>query len=321
MKLNRSKWLRKKTLSGLVLGLFSLGLIASGSAWAKDAKMLQLGVPTWPGVTVQSEVAAQLLNVMGFKTKQTNASPAFILNSISSGRLDIYLGGWMPTEAGLINPLADKGDVKIMTTNISNALMGIAVPKYAWEAGVKTIDDLHKYPEKFGKTIYGIEPGSGFNMAIKDAIKNNEHDLGDWQMTPSSTSAMLVQVDRALKKDKWIAFLGWEPHWMNIKYDIKYLKPVGEPKIAGTSSDVLTVANPDMVENYPQVGKFLTQFQISKDTMSTWILKYGYDQIEPKEVATTWITANLDKVAKWLDGVKTLDGDSAIDAVRARYSS
>lgn len=311
-----SKKLKQKLIFGVALCLGATGLVLSGPAAADDDPLIQFGVPTWPGVTVQSEVAAQLLDDMGFDTKQTNASPAFIVNSLRSGRLDVYLGGWMPTEAGLIKPAEKAGEVKVLTTNIANALMGLAVPDYVWDAGVHTVADLNKHADKFGSTIYGIEAGSGFNMAIKKAIKDGRHDLGDWKMIPSSTSAMLVQVDRAVQKEKWIVFLGWEPHWMNVTYDIKYLEPVGEPTIAGTTSDVLTVVNPAMAEKYPQVAKFLTQFQISKQTMSTWILDYGYKQEDPEDVAENWIENNPDKVAKWLDGVTTRAGQPAIEAVR-----
>src|SRR5699024_7250591 len=194
--------------------LLGMAFAASGTALAASKPLIRFGVPTWPGVTVQSDVAAQLLEAMGYETKQTNASPAFIVNSLRSGRLDVYLGGWMPTEAGLIEPAEKKGEVDVLTTNIANALMGLAVPDYVWEAGVHTVADLNKHADKFDSTIYAIEAGSGFNMAIKKAIKDNRHDLGDWKMIPSSTSAMLVQVDRAIQKKNWIVFLGWEPHWM-----------------------------------------------------------------------------------------------------------
>lgn len=319
MNLFRSNFLRKKVVSGIAVCLAAAGLSFSGAAMADDGPLIQLGVPTWPGVTVQSEVAARLLETMGFETKQTSSSPAFIVSSLRSGQLDIYLGGWMPTEAGLIKPPAKKGEVKIMTTNISNALMGLAVPKYVWDAGVHSVADLNKFADKFDHKIYAIEPGSGFNVAIKTAIKNDRHDLGDWDMIPSSTSAMLVQADRAIENQEWIVFLGWEPHWMNVTYDIKYLKPVGEPTIAGTSSDVLTVANPAMVKKYPEIAQFLKQFQISKDTMSSWILAYGYKQKDPEDVAENWIADNPKKVAKWLAGVKTRSDEPAMKAVKAEF--
>ncbi len=139
-------------------------------------------------------------------------------------------------------------------------------------------------------------------------------------MVPSSTSGMLSQVGRSIDREEWIVFLGWEPHWMNVAYDIHYLEAVGDREIADTRSDVLTVANPRLVEQEPEIARFLEQYVVSKDDQSEWVLEYSYNDRESEEVAAEWIGANMDTVAKWLDGVKTRDGESAIEAVRAAYA-
>src|SRR5699024_3265838 len=184
--------------------------------------------------------------------------------------------------------------------------------------GVHSVADLNKYADKFDHKVYGIEPGTGVNIALKKAIKADFEHLGSWRLIASSTSGMLVQVDRAISKKDWIVFLGWEPHWMNAVYDIKYLKAVkDDSEIAHTVSNVLTVVTPEVVDDDPQATKFLTQFQISKPTMSQWILQITKKEREPEDIASQWITDHMDVVAEWLDGVETLDGDSAIDKVRA----
>ena len=280
---------------------------------------VRFGTPTWPGVTVKTEVAARIMEAIGYQTRSTNASPAFAINSLKTDDLDVYLGGWMPTEKHMIEPAQEKGEVEVLATNISGAIMGIAVPEYVWNAGVRSEADLAEHADKFNSKIYGIEAGSGFNDSIKSAIGNDRHGLGGWELVPSSTSAMLSQVGRKIDRDEWIVFLGWTPHWMNVTYDIKYLKAVGEPKIADTRSDVLTVVNPKLRERAPEVAKFLGQYVVDKQHQSTWVLEYSYNDREKGAVASEWIAANLDTVAEWLDGVKTRDGQPAIEAVREAY--
>lgn len=294
--------------------------MATGAAEA-DKPTIRFGVPTWTGVTVKSEVAAQILEHMGYATKQTTASPAVALNTIKADELDIYLGGWMPTEKDMIDPLVEKNQAKVLTTNISDAIMGLAVPKYVWEAGVKSEADLAAHAGKFDSKIYGIEAGSGFNKSIKEAIANDRHGLGGWELVPSSTSGMLAQVERMIQKEEWIVFLGWEPHWMNIRFDIKYLEAVGEPKIAETTSDVLTVANVKLGDRHPNVEKFFSQYVVRKDEQSKWVLDHGQKDIEAETVAADWIADNLDRVSEFLDGVKARDGRPAIEAVKAAVGS
>ncbi len=289
-------------------------------AYAGADGMVRFGVPTWPGVTVKSEVAAQLLEAMGYSTEQVNASPAFALNSLKSDDLDVYLGGWMPTEKHMIDPLVEEGAVDVVATNITDATMGIAVPAYVWEAGVHTEADLAGHAERFSSKIYGIEPGTGFNDAISAAIDNDRHGLEGWSLVESSTSGMLSQVGRAIDREEWVVFLGWEPHWMNAKYDMKYLESVGEAKIAGTRSDVLTVLNPRLGERHADVARLFSQYVVAKDAQSAWVLEYAYNERDAEDVASEWIAANLDTVAGWLEGVETRDGEPAMDAVRARYA-
>lgn len=302
-------------VGGLVVG------VGTPANAAEEAPVVRFGVPTWPGITVQSQVAADLLEAMGYRTKQVSTSPAFALSALRTDDLDVYLGGWMPVEKDMIEPMAKKKQVTVLTTNISNALMGLAVPEYVWDSGVHTVDDLNKYADKFQHKVYGIEPGSGFNDLIQKAIKTNQHNLGDWRMIPSSTSAMLAQVGRAIKRHDWIVFLGWEPHSMNIIWNIKYLRSVGKPTIAETKSDVLTVVNPKLMKSKPQAALFLKQFQVPKKAMSEWILQYKDKKRKATDIATEWIGKHQDLVAKWLNGVKALDGSPAMDGVKAKYVS
>ncbi len=317
----------KRTFKAVALGLAgavalsAMALATGGTAQAASSQTVRFGVPSWPGVTVQSQIAADLLEAMGYKTQQVTSSPAFILKSIETDDLDAYLGGWIPTEKDMIDPLVKKKKAVVLTTNISNALMGLAVPAYVADAGVHTVDDLNKFADKFDHKIYGIEAGSGFNQAIQKAIDTNRHDLGKWKLIPSSTAAMLAQVDDAIKNKRWIVFLGWEPHSMNIRWKLTYLKNVGKPTIASQRSDVLTVVNPKLVADEPDAARFLKQFQVPKKVMSAWIYQDKYKKRMPKDIAKTWISGNLDLVAKWLDGVKALDGKPAIDAVKAKYGA
>ncbi len=298
----------------------TISTVTATATAADDTPTIRFGTPTWPGVTVKTEIAAQLIETMGYDVEQTNASPAFAYNALKSDDLDIFFGGWMPTQKDMADPLIDEGSVKVMATNISDAVMGIAVPEYVHEAGVDTEADLAEFRDRFDGKIYGIEAGSGFNESISMAISNDRHGLGDWEMVPSSTSGMLSQVGRSIDRDEWIVFLGWEPHWMNVAYDIHYLEAVGDREIADTRSDVLTVANPRMVEQERHIARFLEQYTVSKDDQSEWVLEYSYNDRASEEVAAEWIGANLNTVAKWLDGVETSDGGSAIEAVRAAYA-
>src|SRR5690606_18416051 len=65
------------------------------------------------------------------------------------------------------------------------------------------------------------EPGS--NQPLLEMIEVGRHGLGDWELLESSEAAMLMQVTKSLESRDWIVFLGWEPHPMNLMFDLTYL--------------------------------------------------------------------------------------------------
>jgi len=77
--------------------------------------------------------------------------------------------------------------------------------------------------ERFDHKIYGIEPGNNGNRIIAGMIADNRFGLGSWTLVESASRGCLSEVDRALRRSKWIVFLGWSPHPMNLKYQMEYL--------------------------------------------------------------------------------------------------
>ncbi|MFP3533981.1 glycine betaine ABC transporter substrate-binding protein, partial [Burkholderia sp. SIMBA_042] len=92
-----------------------------------------------------------------------------------------------------------------------------------YDKGLKDFADIVKFKKELDGKIYGIEPGSSANAAIQKMIANNQFGLGGFKLIESSEAGMLVSVDRAIREKKWVVFLGWEPHPMNIQIDMKYL--------------------------------------------------------------------------------------------------
>jgi hypothetical protein len=54
-------------------------------------------------------------------------------------------------------------------------------------------------------------------------LKQNFDNLGDFKLVESSEQGMLAQVERAVRDKEPIVFLAWEPHPMNMRFDLRYL--------------------------------------------------------------------------------------------------
>ncbi|MBM7624679.1 ABC transporter substrate-binding protein [Sporohalobacter salinus] len=283
----------------------------------KIDKNIKFGYVNWPGVTVKTEVVKQVLGTLGYKVKTKSLGQQVLFKGMDNDEIDAFLGNWMPTMMVNFKPYKEKGTIVNIKPNVENAVYKLAVPEYVWEAGVKSISDLHKHADKFEHKIVGLEAGNDGNEIMKKAIKNNTYKLKGWKVVASSTGGMLSTVERATKTGEWIAFPGWKPHWMNVKYDLKYLK---DPEnIWGESSTIYTAARPELKEENPNFYKFLENFEITSKIQSKWILEYQKKERPAEKVAEGWIKNNIDAVKKWLEGVKTVDGKDAAKVIENKF--
>lgn len=304
----------------VITAALPLALLSAGSAQA-DLDTVRFGVPPWPGVTVKSEVATQILGAMGYQTQQSELAVGVILNGLANDDLDVYLGGWYPIEQEMIDPLVADGKVDKVAKNISNANSGLVVPEYVHEAGVDSVADLERYKDRFDGEIQGIEAGTGINDAILAAIDKDAAGLGDWQLRESSTAAMLAYADQKISDKQWVTFVGWEPHWMNVSYDLYYLEDSDDSGVAQIESTVWTVVPAGLEAEDANLYRFLSQYQVAIADQNDWVYEYSHEERDADDVASEWIQDHFDTVAQWLDGVTTKDGGSAIEAVKAQIGS
>ncbi|SJZ69484.1 ABC transporter substrate-binding protein [Selenihalanaerobacter shriftii] len=280
-------------------------------------KEVTFGYVNWPGVTVKTEVAKQVLESLDYEVEKKALTQTVIFEGMKNDEIDAFLGNWLPTMKVNFKPYQEKGIVENVAVNLEEALYQTAVPKYVWEAGVKSMADLHKYADKFDHRVVGLEPGNDGNQIIINAIENNTYKLKDWELVSGSTAAMLSAVGKATKTKEWIAFHGWKPHWMNIKYDLKYLKdPEG---IWGDNDRVYSAARPELKEGMPNFYKFLEQFKVNAQIQSKWILEYQKKGRPAEKVAQEWIKNNLDLVKEWVEGMETVDGNNAVETIEQQF--
>jgi glycine betaine/proline transport system substrate-binding protein len=235
---------------------------------------------------------------------------------LKDGQVDVFLGNWMPAQQGFYDKFVATGDVTQLAKNLEGTEFTLAVPDYVWEAGVHDFADLNKFADKFDKKIYGIGSGAPANISLQEIIKKNDFNMGQWKLIESSEQAMLAEVSRAVKKQKFVTFLGWTPHPMNVQLKMRYLK--GGEKYFGDTGNVFTLTRKGYAEACPNVGKLLTNLSFTQDMENSIMAEVVNKKVSNAEAAKAWIKANPAVLDKWLDGVKTVDGKDALVAVKAK---
>src|SRR5262249_12605923 len=201
-------------------------LLAAGAANAGDpdtCKTVRISDIGWTDITATTGTLNVLLTGLGYKPDVKQLSEEVTYTGLKNKDLDVFLGDWEPSMETVIKPYLEDKSVEVVKTNLEGAKYTLAVPKYVADGGVKDFADIAKHKSKFAGKLYGIEPGNDGNLHMQKMIDSDAFGLKGFKLIESSEQGMLAQVDRAVKKKEWIVFLGWEPHPMNVKYDMVYL--------------------------------------------------------------------------------------------------
>jgi glycine betaine/proline transport system substrate-binding protein len=192
----------------------------SGAASAADpaaCETIRLSDPGWTDITSTNSIASVLLEGLGYKPDVKTMSVPIGYEALKTGNLDVFLGNWMPAQQKFRDDLDKAKAAEVIVKNLEGAKFTLAVPDYVASEGVKDFTDLAAHADKFGKEIYGIEPGAPANQNIQKIIEDQKFKLDGWKLVESSEQAMLAQVDRKNKDKDWVVFLAWAPHPMNTK--------------------------------------------------------------------------------------------------------
>lgn len=296
----------------LALGISSIAFNAA----ANQCETVRFSDVGWTDITATTAVTTELLKGMGYKTKIDLLSVPVTYSSMANGDIDVFLGNWMPTMEGDIAKYREAGTVETVRANLEGAKYTLAVPKYVYDAGVKSFADLAKYSDKFKGRIYGIEPGNDGNRLIQSMIDSDAFGLKDFSLVESSEAGMVSQVSRAVRRNQWIAYLGWAPHPMNSNVEMEYLSGGDDffgPNYGG--ANVYTNVRHDYLSECKNVGQLLQNLNFTLEMENELMEAILNQSVKPEKAAQKWIAENPQQVELWLKNVKSQKGESAQKAV------
>ncbi|MCR9940186.1 choline ABC transporter substrate-binding protein [Vibrio owensii] len=298
-----------------IFSSIALSAVATG-AYANQCETVRFADVGWTDITATTAVTSELLKGLGYNTKTDLLSVPVTYSSMANGDIDVFLGNWMPTMEGDIAKYREAGTVETVRANLEGAKYTLAVPKYVYDAGVKSFADLAKHADKFKDRIYGIEPGNDGNRLIQDMIDSDAFGLKDFSLVESSEAGMVSQVSRAVRRNQWIVYLGWAPHPMNSNVEMEYLSGGDDffgPNYGG--ANVYTNVRQDYLSECQNVGQLLKNLEFSLEMENQLMEAILNQKQKPAKAAQEWLNANPQQFEAWLEGVKTLDGKDAKQAI------
>jgi glycine betaine/proline transport system substrate-binding protein len=306
-------------IGALVFG--AAGVHADSAADPPSCRTVRFSDVGWTDVTSTTALTAQLLRDIGYSPTITVLSVPVTFASIKNNDIDVFLGNWMPAQVADRAPYDADGSVVVVRPNLLGAKYTLAVPSYTQALGLKDFNDIHRFSAQLNDSIFGIEPGNDGNRLVLNMIKDNQFGLGGFKLVESSEQGELAQVERAVRNKEPIVFLAWEPHPMNMRFDLKYLTggdAVFGPNFGGAT--IYTVTRKGYSAQCPNMGRLLANLSFTLRGESEMMAGILDRHEQPEFAATQWLKSHQDLVKTWLDGVRSFDGRPAYSAL-AQVSS
>jgi len=270
----------------------------------------------WTDVTATTALVTQLLRSIGYSPTVTVLSVPVTFASVQNNDIDVFLGNWMPAQEADRARYVEDGSVVVIGPNLTGAKYTLAVPAYAYAAGLRDFKDIQRFAPALNESIYGIEPGNDGNRHVLEMLKQSQFGLGGFKLIESSEQGMLAQVERAYRDKKPIVFLAWEPHPMNMRFDLKYLAGGDEvfgPNFGGAT--IYTVTRKGYSAECPNMGRLLANLKFTLRGESEMMAAILDRHEAPEIAATEWLKANPTSTKAWLEGVLTFEGRPAASAL------
>lgn len=314
--LNKGGYQMRKTVFAMLCGA---AVLSANAGWAADpetcatVRMSDLG---WTDIMLTNTTAEVILQALGYQPTQTLLGLDVTFVAMQAGDIDVFQGNWRPVQDVQYKAFFDDGSVEVLGRNLEGAKFTLAVPTYVSDAGVTSFADLAAHADKFGGKIYAIEPGS--NQPLLDMVAEGRHGLTGWEIVETSEAGMLTQVSRLVSKQEWVVFLGWEPHPMNLNYDLTYLDG-GDmeygPDFGGAT--VHTLSRKGYAAECPNVAKLFSQLIFDLAYENNGMQKIMGEGATPADAAKAMIAARPELLDGWLADVTTLAGAPGLPAVKA----
>jgi glycine betaine/proline transport system substrate-binding protein len=278
----------------LVLGALALtgcgglgqgtGLILANIGWDENVAVSNL-----TKVLLEEELDYESVDI------NTSENLDATYRDVASGELDAFQDVWLPNQEALLDEVAE--DVEHLDPwFLGKTKQGMAVPAYM---DVRSIEELNGTGAQF---ILGIERSSVMMRWVGKEVMP-AYSL-EQELVEAPTAGMLAEVDRLYAFREEFVFLAWSPHWMNQRYDIRYLE---DPKDAmGPTNDPAecsTIVRGSLRETDPVAYAFMDALELTEEQING-LESVINDEEDPLAGARRWASENREVVRPWIEAAR-----------------
>jgi glycine betaine/proline transport system substrate-binding protein len=280
----------------LALMLGALALTGCGG-FGQNKGLLLANIGWDENVAVSNLTKVLLEDELGYQSVEIRTSEDLdsTYRAVASGEVDAFQDVWLPNQEALLEQVAE--DVEHLDSwFLGKTKQGMAVPAYM---DVRSIDQLNGTDAEF---IFGIEPSSVMMQEVGEEVIP-AYNL-EQKLVEAPTAGMLAEVGHLYAFREDFVFLAWSPHWMNQRFDIRYLE---DPKDAqGTTNDPAkcsTIVRGDLQEDDPVAYAFIDALELTEEQINGLETVIN-DEDAPLAGARRWASENRAVIRPWIEAAR-----------------
>src|ERR671921_777512 len=215
---------------------------------------------------------------------------------VASGELDAFQDVWLPNQEALLDQVAE--DVEHLDPwFLGKTKQGMAVPAYM---DVRSIPQLNGTDAKF---ILGIEQTSVMLQEVGQEVIP-AYGLQQ-ELVTAPTAGMLAEVERLYAFEEEFVFLAWSPHWINRRFDIRYLEdPKDAMGVTNDPAECSTIVRGGLREADPVAYAFMEALELTEEQINDLETVIN-EEDDPLAGARRWASENREVVLPWIEAARS----------------
>ena len=274
-----------------------LTILTSGCGGGVSGRTIDIADIGWTENTAIAQLTKVLLEEqLGYEEVIVHTSDLeSVYGDVAEGDLDAFQDVWLPNQRGLLESVQNSVE-QLSFSYEGETEQGIAVPTYM---DVTSLDQLN---QSDADLILGIEPGSVVMGVIYDEVMP-AYDLPQ-KLVEGPTQGMLTEVEKRYRGREEFALVAWSPHWMNQRFDLRYLE---DPEDAfGELNDparITTIVSEDLPQDDPVATAFMDALILDEDQLND--LESAINEAgNPQEGARRWAEDNPEVWEPWVEAAQ-----------------
>ena len=225
-------------------------------------------------------------------------------------RLNVY--GMLGLEEGDAHVISNAGGVitddEIRSLTISQRLLGTReiILIHHTDCGMLTFSDEEvkgQIQEEVGmKPHFSLESFSDLEEDVRQSIRRIR--ASPFIPHKESVRGFIYEVEKRYRNGEEFALVAWSPHWMNQRYDLRYLE---DPEDAfGELNDpasISAIVNEDLPEDDPVATAFMNALILDEEQIGELESAIN-DAIDPHEGAGRWAEYNPEVWQPWVEAAQ-----------------